>query len=247
MIVKIPFRVDPLERETTLHVYVPDDYEQRDERYPVMYMYDGHNLFDDGDATYGKSWGLAAFLARYDKPFLVVEIECDHRGRNRLDEYCPYEVRSSILGEIHGKGELFMDWVVNTLKPYIDENFRTYPDREATGIAGSSMGGLMAYYSVIRYNKVFSKAACLSPSLMVCPEQLKHEIKEDWIHPDTRVYLSMGTKEFGSRHIQLFPYLDHFAQLVQPAMTKTHVVRDGEHNEASWEQLNEEYFDYLWK
>ena len=192
MIVKIPFRVDPLERETTLHVYVPDDYEQRDERYPVMYMYDGHNLFDDGDATYGKSWGLAAFLARYDKPFLVVGIECDHRGRNRLDEYCPYEVRSSILGEIHGKGELFMDWVVNTLKPYIDENFRTYPDREATGIAGSSMGGLMAYYSVIRYNKVFSKAACLSPSLMVCPEQLKHEIKEDWIHPDTRVYLSMG-------------------------------------------------------
>lgn len=61
MIVKIPYRIDPLERDTTLHIYLPDDYERKDERYPVMYMYDGHNLFDDNDATYGKSWGWPTF------------------------------------------------------------------------------------------------------------------------------------------------------------------------------------------
>lgn len=246
MVVKIPFRIDPLERETMLHVYLPDDYEEKDERYPVMYMYDGHNLFDDQDATYGKSWGLAKFLSTYNKPFIIVGIECDHVGRNRLDEYCPYTVCSTFLGDIHGKGEIFMDWVVNELKPFIDQNFRTFPQRGATGIAGSSMGGLMAYYSIIRYNKVFSKAACLSPSLMVCTTQLMNEAKEDWIHPDTRVYMSMGTKEFGSRNIQLFPYLDQFAQAIRPALSKIEIVEGGEHNEACWETLNKEYFDYLW-
>lgn len=247
MIVKIPYRIDPLERDTTLHIYLPDDYERKDERYPVMYMYDGHNLFDDNDATYGKSWGLADFLAGYDKPFIIVGVECDHFGRNRLNEYCPYTVRSTILGDISGHGEIFMDWLVNNLKPYIDENFRTFPQRAATGIGGSSMGGLMAYYSVIRYNKIFSKAACLSPSLMICTDQLTHEVREDWIHPDTRIYLSMGSKEFGTRHAQIYEYLDYFAQLVKPGLSNIHVVEGGEHNETSWEMLNEEYFDYLWK
>lgn len=52
-------------------------------------MLDGHNLFVDQEATYGKSWNLDAFLAGYDKPFIIVGLECDHRGNNRLNEYAP--------------------------------------------------------------------------------------------------------------------------------------------------------------
>lgn len=89
MIVKIPYRIDPLERDTTLHIYLPDDYERKDERYPVMYMYDGHNLFDDNDATYGKSWGLADFLAGYEKPFIIVGVECRPTGSRVISSCTP--------------------------------------------------------------------------------------------------------------------------------------------------------------
>lgn len=247
MIMKFLYPIKELNRTTTLHIYLPDDYDGYAAAYPVMYMLDGHNLFYDEEATFGKSWGLKEFLDRYDKEFIVVGIECDHEGNNRLAEYCPYEVKNTFLGTIEGKGKIFMDWLVHDLKPYIDHHFRTYAFREATGIGGSSMGGLMAYYALIRYNKVFSKAACLSPSLILCPHELEEEAQEDWIHPDTRMYLSIGTKEFETDQEVLFAYLNHFARIASPALSSIYIVPGGMHNEKSWEEQNQAYFDYLWK
>lgn len=247
MIMKLPYTIEPLDRTTTLHIYLPEDYDEVQTAYPVMYMFDGHNLFQDEEATFGKSWGLKEFLEQYDKEFIVVGIECDHEGNNRLSEYCPYSLKNTFLGTIEGKGKIFMDWLVNDLKPYIDQHFRTYPFREATGIGGSSMGGLMAYYALVRYNKVFSKAACLSPSLLLCKERLEEEVQEDWIHPDTRMYLSIGTQEFEADQDRLFDYLNHFARIARPALSSIHIIPGGLHNEKSWEAQNKAYFDYLWK
>ena len=156
-----------------------------------MYFFDGHNLFRDSDATYGKCWGLEAFLDGWQKKMIVVGMECGHEGRERLDEYCPYDVRGGSLGEIHGMGGKTMEWIVHEVKPWVDNAFRTYSFREATGIAGSSMGGLMSIYAAAKYNATFSKAACLSSAIRLCRKQLLSEIGA--IDPDTRVYLSWGT------------------------------------------------------
>ena len=134
-----------------------------------------------------------------------------------------------------------MDWVIEELKPFIDEHYRTIPFRECTGIGGSSMGGLMALYTVIKYNIYFSKAACLSSAISMCMPQLKNELQEAFIDSDTRVYMSFGTKEVrGKKGIEKQFYL-------RGASFHLNIIKNGQHNEASWEKENKVYFDYLWK
>ena len=123
MVIKQPFNYSPKNQNRTLHIYLPNDYDASAERYPVMYFFDGHNLFRDSDATYSKCWGLEAFLDGWQKKMIVVGMECGHEGRERLDEYCPYDVRGGSLGEIHGMGEKTMEWIVHEVKPW--EPFET--------------------------------------------------------------------------------------------------------------------------
>ena len=130
MVIKESVWYAPAAEPRTLHIYLPGQYDASDERYPVMYFWDGHNLFYDSDATYGKSWGLREFLDGWTKDMIVVGIECSHEGNHRLDEYCPYD--ANLLGiDIEGEGDKTLDWVTESLKPYIDSRFRTWPSREA--------------------------------------------------------------------------------------------------------------------
>lgn len=251
MIQKLQTTITPFQLERTIHLYLPDDYENSVEHYPVMYMYDGHNLFSNQDATYGQSWGLSDFLALYDKKFIIVGIECNHEGNERLNEFCPYTLDNSFFGHIDGKGKALMDWVVDELKPYIDEHYRTIPFRECTGIGGSSMGGLMALYTLINYNTYFSKAACLSSAISMCMPQLQYDLQNAYIYPDTHVYMSFGTREVrgkqGLKHmIENISYFDNEFRN-RNASFYMNIVKNGHHNEASWEKENKVYFDFLWK
>lgn len=248
MIEKFDVYMTPYKMNRRMHVYLPDDYYNSDERYPVVYMYDGHNLFYDEDATYGKSWGLKEFLDQYDKKLIIVGMECNHEGTKRLDEYCPYTLPKTYLGHIRGSGRELMDWVINEFKPMIDQKYRTYPWRECTAIAGSSMGGLMALYTVIVHNNYFSKAACVSPAYSFCLNELRKDMKDAFISPDTRVYLSFGTNEirnldYTKRTLKsLTNYFD-----IQKAYTYVNIIDGGNHSEASWEKENPIYMDFLWK
>lgn len=249
MIQKHELYCEGLNRAIPIHLRLPEGYDSTGERYPVVYMFDGQNLFLDQDATYGKSWGLDAFLAQYDKPFIIVGLECDHEGNNRLDEYAPFDIPRTPMGALHGKGEILFDWMIKELKPVIDTNYRTWPQREATALAGSSMGGLMAYYGVLRHNDVFSKAAALSPSLFLCQGKLHQEISQDPVDPDTRVYLSMGSQELRGNRRRIWQLLREFSKPLERlgARTMTNFVKGGKHEEASWEQENPVWFDFLWK
>ena len=248
MVIKQPFNYSPKNQNRTLHIYLPNDYDASAERYPVMYFFDGHNLFRDSDATYGKCWGLEAFLDGWQKKMIVVGMECGHEGRERLDEYCPYDVRGGSLGEIHGMGGKTMEWIVHEVKPWVDNAFRTYSFREATGIAGSSMGGLMSIYAAAKYNATFSKAACLSSAIRLCRKQLLSEIGA--IDPDTRVYLSWGTEEskmvgkmnptaIANREIAEAFWKKH-------AMATLYCQEGGRHCEADWEKQVPQFMEYLW-
>ena len=84
MIIKRDFIYTPKNKKRPIHIYLPDNYYETEERYPVMYYFDGHNLFYDEDATYGKSWGLKTFLDRWSKPMIIVGMECGHEGVERL-------------------------------------------------------------------------------------------------------------------------------------------------------------------
>ncbi|MBQ3587889.1 MAG: alpha/beta hydrolase, partial [Oscillospiraceae bacterium] len=147
------------------YVYVPDESRTNPEaRYPVLYMFDGQNVFFDSHATYGKSWGMLDFLQENNVPLIVAAVECNHHPDNgRLSEYSPFSFSDDRFGTVKGRGRKTMDWFVKVFKPLIDRNFPTMPEREYTFIAGSSMGGLMTIYALTKYNHVFSRGAALSP------------------------------------------------------------------------------------
>ena len=119
MVIKDTIWYAPAAEPRGLHIYLPDNYDSTDERYPITYFWDGHNLFYDSDATFGKSWGLREFLDGWDKDMIIVGLECSHEGDHRLDEYCPYD--ANLLGKkIRGEGDETLDWVTRSLKPFID-------------------------------------------------------------------------------------------------------------------------------
>lgn len=221
-----------------VYLYLPESYNKEPERrYPVMYMFDGHNVFFDSDATYGKSWGMNKFLRRSRKQLIIVAVECNHEGNSRLQEYSPVDFENDYLGKIKGKGKTYMQWLVNTLKPYIDSHYRTLPDRANTLIGGSSMGGLMSLYAVCAYNNVFQRAACLSPSIWVDHGKVMALLEKAKVLPDTCIYMDYGSKEM-SNHLANMDALSAAANvLLKKQVNLTlRIVPGGEHCEASWER-----------
>lgn len=221
------------------YVYVPDEFEENPEaRYPVLYMFDGHNVFYDEDATYGKSWGMAEFTEETHLPMIIAAVECNHSpNHGRLSEYSPFTFETDQFGRIRGRGRTTMEWLVNTFKPFIDENFPTLPDRGHTFIAGSSMGGLMSLYAVMAYNHVFSRAAALSPSIWFAPRKLDQMLYTSPIEPDTVVYMDYGSRELPF-HDTMKRRFSKVASILleRGVMLDCRIVPDGNHNEASWEQ-----------
>lgn len=246
---------EPAGQYRTLHVYLPNGYDDSEERYPVMYFFDGHNLFFDQEATFGKSWGLKDFLDGWEKQIIVVGMECSHEGNARLDEYCPYACH--MFGhDITPLGEQTFQWLIQDVKDWADTELRTWPHREATGIGGSSMGGLMSLYGTIVHNDVFSKAACLSTGLRVWKNRLSKELRSAHMYPDTRIYLSWGELEAGHTRKGADPQTESpearatipFALQLGEAHVDTYLYFQpaGAHNEESWGWQNGRYLDYLW-
>jgi len=257
MIVKHDFIYSPKGTNRPLHIYLPDEYAYSGERYPVMYFFDGHNLFLNEDATYGKSWGLKEFLDSWGKDLIVVGIECGHNGQERLSEYLPYSAnKGSHFEKFLPMGKETMDWIVDEIKPWVDSNYRTWPFRECTAIGGSSMGGLMSLYAAVHYNRWFSKAACVSSAVGFCMRPLLADIRSSTVSPDTRVFLSWGSREaFGcknpekeDRSSKTYGWNKRVAELLEGygAAVRMRCQVGGGHCEADWEKLVPEFMRFLW-
>ena len=225
------------ERPRKAYVYLPVGYGESNRRYPVMYMFDGHNLFTDEEATYGKCWGLADYLDYTETPLIVAAVECNTVGHGRLSEYSPINFAMRDGTPIKGKGKKYMDWLVKEFKPIIDENYLTLPDREHTAIGGSSMGGLMTVYAVGKYNKYFSKGAALSPSLWVYGEDAAQTISQFKMKRDTIIYTDYGSREFSNHGIQRKVFAECCAELVKMQVNVTsRIIPGGIHSESSWQE-----------
>lgn len=239
MIDKFPVTIPQLsgKKKRNVYVYVPD-FATEDMRFPVLYMFDGHNVFFDQDAAFGKSWGMKEYLEDTATPMMVVAVECNH-GKNyaRLKEYSPFIFHEERIGRIVGKGQKYMDYLVNELKPMIDEKYPTLPEREHTFIAGSSMGGLMSLYAVLDYNAVFSRAACLSPSVWTHPKKMRKLIREADVAPDTVIYMDYGSREMANHTGMRACFADITHELMQRSVHLTsRIVPNGDHCEACWEE-----------
>ena len=222
-----------------VYVYLPTMYEaDPDRRYPVLYMFDGQNVFFDEDATFGKSWGLANYLDYTDTPLIVAAVECNAGPNNeRLVEYSPYRFDDPTYGHFDGKGAATMNWFIHRFKPFIDRNFRTLPDREHTFIGGSSMGGLMSLYALLNHNDVFGRAAALSPSIWVSPEKLSGLLGRAKLETGTVLYMDYGSREMGNHEGMRKGFADMCSKVMIRGIHLTaRLVPGGTHSEASWEK-----------
>ncbi|HEY6807707.1 MAG TPA: alpha-amylase family glycosyl hydrolase [Gemmatimonadales bacterium] len=185
------FAMPELGRTRRVWLYLPPGYATSGRRYPVLYMHDGQNVFD-ARTSFAGEWGVDETLdslhALGDSGVIVVAV--DNGQAKRLDEYSPW--RNAKDGG--GEGAAYTEFLVRTLKPYIDAHYRTRPDRLHTGVAGSSMGGLISLYALLTYPDVFGRAGVFSPAFWFAPE-IYALARRAHPRPGTRIYLVAGGNE----------------------------------------------------
>ncbi|HET8625443.1 MAG TPA: alpha/beta hydrolase-fold protein [Gemmatimonadales bacterium] len=171
-------------------IALPPSYAEGDRHYPVVYMQDGQNLFDPATSFAG-DWALLDTLAQHGASGLeAIVVGIPNMGNERKDEYGPFpDVRHG-----GGRGEAYGRFLVRTLKPLVDREFRTRPERAHTAVVGSSLGGLVSLYAFLAYPETFGAVAALSPSLWFARGAIFR-----WARPRRigggRVYLDAGARE----------------------------------------------------
>lgn len=180
-----------------IFVYLPPSYGMGQHRYPVLYMHDGQNLFDQASSFAGE-WRVDETmqkLSREGKEAIVVGIP--NKEGQRLSEYSPFADR------FHGpgRGDDYLDFIVETVKPLVDGDFRTLPGRAHTAMIGSSMGGLITLYALFRNNDVFSRAGVMSPSFWYADQAIFRYVRQAPYVPG-KIYLDVGTREYGGSPVE---------------------------------------------
>ncbi|MHC1776454.1 MAG: alpha/beta hydrolase-fold protein [Lentimicrobium sp.] len=235
------FFIPQLGRSRRIWLYLPPAYETSGISYPVMYMHDGQNLFDVFTA-YSGEWevdeALNDLASQGHSVPIVVGI--DHGGTNRIGEYTPWSNPDYGGGE----GDLYIRFIVETLKPYIDQHYRTLPDRSNTALMGSSLGGLISHYGALKYQEVFSKAGIFSPSYWFSDSVWAYTMAQGRQH-SMRLYQLCGTLEGSNTVGNLLRMND---TLIKAGFSQEEifnkVVAGGQHNEALWRNNFAEA--YLW-
>lgn len=174
-------------------VYLPPSYHHSDRRFPVIYMQDGQNLFDNA-TSYAGEWGVDETmegLGRHEGLEAII-VGIPNASIHRVDEYSPFHDRR--LGG--GRGDDYLRFIINTLKPRVDSEFRTLRGRRHTGIMGSSLGGLISLYAFFQYPADFGFAGVMSPSLWFAGEAIFDYIDSAVYYPG-KLYLDAGTRELG--------------------------------------------------
>ncbi|WP_188814398.1 alpha/beta hydrolase [Hymenobacter cavernae] len=227
------FTIPQLNRERRIWLYLPNDYATSQRRYPVLYLQDGQNVFDEATSFSGE-WGVDETLSHLqatgqDQGCIVVAVDND--GKRRLDEYSPW--RNEKLGG--GEGSAYVEFVVKTLKPYLDSHYRTLPGREHTGIAGSSMGALISLYAALKYPDVFSKVGVFSPAFWFAEQPLFTFVRTAKIQLPMRFYFVAGAQE-GEKMVPLMSAMrDSLRSLGVAEKDISYQVRaDGKHSEWFW-------------
>ena len=224
------FKIPQLNKTRKIWALLPHDYDNSSESYPVMYLQDAQNLFNE-NAEFG-NWEIdkkLAVMSEY-KIGKIIIIAIEHAEEDRIKEY---NVGKTVLGK--GQGKKYIRFVTDTLKPYVDSNFRTKKEREFTGIGGSSMGGLISIFSGLRNPETFGKLMIFSPSLWVVPE-LKIDAKKANT-ADTKVYLYAGGDESKTmiEHIKKFQNDLLSNQFIEDkSQINLSINRQGKHSETYW-------------
>jgi len=236
------FFIPQLNRYRRIWIYLPASYQkEKNKLYPVLYMQDGQNLFNEQTAAFHTEWGIDECLdtlaQQLHKECIVVGIDND--STKRLNEYNPYD--NNKYGK--GEGKQYLDFVANTLKPFVDKNYRTLKDAKHTFIGGSSMGALISMYALVQYPNVFGGAAVFSPSFWVAPEIYTDVTNAKW-QKTFQIYFYAGQKESNRMVIDMQRMFNIIKQK-NCCRVENVTFPLGQHNEKYWRDEFDDFYRWL--
>lgn len=215
----------------------PSYHHDLNKRYPVIYMHDGQNLFDRATGFAGHEWEVDETMLKLAREGLEAIIIGIPNTPERFREYNP------MPHDWGGYGDTYLSFIIDTIKPLVDGAFRTLPDRQHTGLMGSSMGGLISLYGFFQRSDTFGLAGVMSPSLWVGAGAIYHYV-EQRPFVDGKIYLDNGTREQSARKMNTtligkgYTAGTNLMYVAEP---------DGEHNEAAWSRRLPDALRFLLK
>lgn len=233
-VIDAPLAMPGLDRTRTLRVYLPPGYAASDRRYPVLYMHDGQNLFDDA-TSYAGEWGVDEALDRLAETegLELIVVGIDNGQALRARELVPW-TDTGLEGLDTTDAEAYLAFITDTVKPWVDARYRTLPGREHTGIMGSSLGGIASQYAVQARPDVFARAGVFSPSYWVSEQAFVSARAAD-LPPDVRLALQVGAEEGED----MVPDFERMAALLReeglgPDQLQVRLTPEGRHHESTW-------------
>jgi len=237
-----------LQTHKKIWVYLPKSYQESKKKYTVIYMHDAQNLFDS-ETSYAGEWKVDEYLDSISNNKTIV-IGIEHGGEKRMDELTPYS--NEKYGG--GNGDAYLEFLVKTLKPYVDKNYRTLSDKENTIISGSSLGGLISFYALVKYPDTFGKAGVFSPAFWINDKEMFQLVEESQLDPDKKFFFLVGSEEGSTKEdaSQMVSDQHAMAQLLIKKGVKKENVMDkvipgGKHNENLWSTHFPEVYQWLIK
>lgn len=233
------FYMPQLERRRRVWIYLPKDYATSKKRYPVLYMHDGQNVFDAA-SSYSGEWGVDEFLDSIKKNCKeVIVVAVDNGLAKRMNEYNPWEFMKFGKGE----GDQYVDFLVKTLKPFIDSAYRTLKDKKNTSIAGSSMGGLISLYAVLKYPNIYGSAGIFSPAFWTA-KGIDSTVLADAKKTNSKLYFYAGAKEGDSMVPDMLRIEKEMATHGKSPIRGS-IDPEAKHNESAWRKHFPEFFKWI--
>lgn len=227
------FYIPQLNRYRKIWLYLPPDYNTSDKKYPVLYLHDGQNLFDSSTSFSGE-WGIDETLNNLHNrgDFGAIVIGIENGGADRINEYTPW-VNSKYGG---GQGDAYVQFIVETLKPFIDSKYRTLTEAKYTVLGGSSLGGLISIYGVCKFPNVFGKILNFSPAYWINEPELNSFIQNQNIDLiNQKIYTIAGQKESATITTEVNSVQDELlAKNISASHSLIKIDADGTHSESYW-------------
>lgn len=227
-----------LNRHRIIRVLLPKNYHSStSHRYPVIYMQDGQNLFEASTAAF-HPWNIPQIMEKQPLYRQAIIVGIDHGGIDRVHEYAPFK-----RGKSGGQGDLYLKFLIETIKPFIDNRYPTKPFREDTVIAGSSMGGLIALYGGLKYGQYFGKTVAMSPSIWFNPKILELSKYTEWKSKIYAVSSQTEMRSMATTMQQLYWSLKNNG-FQDPDIRI--ILRDkGKHNEVFWRKEFKKMLEWI--
>lgn len=241
------FYIPQLRRHRRIWICLPRDYHQTKQYYPLLYLLDGQNIFDTATSFSGE-WGVDEALDSLGPSYgEAIVVAIDNGGDKRLSEYSPYNFtlkngKDSLV--VQAEGDAFAAFLLQTLRPYLEKNFRVSPISRNHFIAGSSMGALLAFHAVLQNPGKWGGAGIFSPAFWTVREPLMAAVQQKAASFSLPMYCYAGQKEGAEMVPDMIALVQELEK--QTGARHTTVIRpDGQHNEAAWRSAFPQFYQWM--